>query len=518
MTRAPRSAKSRSTPKRPTTKPRRKKHRPAKKSETLGLAAAEQQKVIDVHSHVFNTDYLPWIGVIKRFLGGREKLGFVVNTLATHLPRGARIEELADSDPESLADRIKVDNAEVRALEPTIREIVSGSGALRELAALKRGPKLRASDYRKTIAAFLDMSAEEMPSLEMSAVYSTQHGRLRKLWQALVWVWMLRTKSPRQIALRLRAIFPQVDLFSHLMMDMENHYPGPAPVIQSMRRQFDTLRSELDDRRLPFLIFVAFDPFRAEVQFQQSNGNHMDIIRHAFDRGCAGVKFYPPNGYAPDRNEEQSLETGAPLPEILNHANYELFEFCQANRFPIFTHSQPGELKARDDFDLLSHPQWWTTVLDRFPKLHLCFGHAGSDDWYSDTPTDPEWDKTWSGQIVQHCLTYDNVYCDFGAFSEVYHEPNHGRFVRRLKEVTKLYPALKQKLLYGSDWSMIYLTPDHAEYLDRFTRIAEEAELDRDAFFRGNAVRYLDLENFMSRNHRILSSSLRDALQNVLVP
>lgn len=499
-------------------KQQRKKHQQAKKSDTVGLASEGRQKVIDIHSHVFNTDYLPWLGVIKRFLGGREKLGHVVNTLAAHLPRGARIEELADADAQTLADRIKVDHVDVRALEPTIREIVSGTDALRGLTPLAPGQKLRTADYRKTVAAFLDMSAEEVPRMEMSAVHSTQHGRLRKLWQALVWVWMLRTKSPRQIAYRLRAIFPQVDLFAHLMMDMENHYPGPPPSIQSMQKQFDTLRSGLDDRRLPFLLFVAFDPFRAEVQFQQSNGSHMDIIRHAFERGCAGVKFYPPNGYAPDFNEKQSLENGAPLPEIINRANYELFEFCQANRLPIFTHSQPGELKAREDFDRLSHPRWWTRVLDTFPNLHLCFGHAGADDWYSDTPTDPKWDKTWSGQIVQHCLKYENVYCDFGAFSEVYHEPKHGLFIRRLEELTMRSPELKKKLLYGSDWSMIYLSPDHAEYLDRFKSIAEKAQLDTDAFFRSNAARYLDLEGFISRNSRILSSSLRDALQNVLVP
>lgn len=441
-----------------------------------------------------------------------------MDTLAAHLPLRAPIEEIADSDPQTLAERIKVDHVEVRALEPTIREIVSGSEALRELTPLEPGQKLRTADYRKTVAAFLSMAAEDVPRLEMSAVYSTQHGPLRKLWQALVWVWMLRTKSPRQIAHRLRAIFPQVALFAHLMMDMENHYPGPPPSIQSMRKQFDTLRTELDDRRLPFLIFVAFDPFRAEVNFQQFNGDHMDIIHHAFERGCAGVKFYPPNGYAPDRNEGQSLEENAPLPEIINRANYKLFEFCEANRLPIFTHSQPGEVKARDHFDLLSHPQLWTTVLEKFPKLHLCFGHAGADDWYSDTPTDPEWDKTWSGQIVQHCLNKKNVYCDFGAFSEVYNESKRGRFVRRLEELTRRFPKLKEKLLYGSDWSMIYLSPDHAEYLERFRSIAKDAKLDADAFFRGNAVRYLDLENFMTRNSRILSSSLRNVLRNVLVP
>jgi predicted TIM-barrel fold metal-dependent hydrolase len=499
-------------------KQRRKKQPQAIKTGSVGLAAESRQKVIDIHSHVFNTDYLPWVGVIKRFLGGREKLGYVVNTLAAHLPRDARIEELADSDGQALADRIDVDDVEVRALEPTIREIVSSSGALREVAPSEPGQKLRTADYRDMIATFLEMPAEEVPRLEISAVHSTQAGRLRKLWQALIWVWMLRTKSPRQIAYRLRAIFPQVDLFAHLMMDMENHYPGPAPVVHSMRAQFDTLRSELDDRRLPFLLFVAFDPFRAEVQFQQSNGSHMDIIRHAFERGCAGVKFYPPNGYAPDYNEKQSLEEGAPLPEIINRANYELFEFCQANRLPIFTHSQPGELKARDGFDRLSHPEWWKRVLKNFPNLHLCFGHAGADDWYSDTPTDPEWDKTWSGQIVQHCLTYDNVYCDFGAFSEVYHEPERSLFVKRLSDVTRLFPKLKEKILYGSDWSMIYLNPEHAQHLQRFMAIAEAAHLDGDAFFRGNAVRYLDLENFISRNSRILSSSLSAALQKVLVP
>jgi predicted TIM-barrel fold metal-dependent hydrolase len=499
-------------------KQRRKKHSQAKKSGTAGLAAEGRQKVIDIHSHVFNTDYLPWVGVIKRFLGGREKLGFVVDTLAAHLPQRAPIKELADADAQTLVARIKVDHVEVRALEPTIREIVSGSDALRELTPLKPGQKLRAADYRKTIAAFLEMAAEEVPRLEMSAVYSPQHGPLRKLWQALIWVWMLRTKSPRQIAHRLRAIFPQVDLFAHLMMDMENHYPNPPPAIQSMRKQFDTLRSELDDPRLPFLIFVAFDPFRAAVHFQQFNGDHMDIIHHAFRRGCAGVKFYPPNGYAPDRNEDQSLEGNAPLPEIINRANYELFKFCEDERLPIFTHSQPGEVQAREDFDLLSRPELWAAVLDKFKKLHLCFGHAGSDDWYSETPTDSDWDKTWSGQIVQHCLKYDNVYCDFGAFSEVYHEPKRGRFIRRLEALTRRSPELKKKLLYGSDWSMIYLSPDHAQYLDRFRLIAKDAGLDADAFFRGNAVRYLDLENYISRNSRILSSSLRNALQNVLTP
>jgi predicted TIM-barrel fold metal-dependent hydrolase len=472
-------------------------------------------KIIDIHSHVFNAAYLPWQGVIIAAVG--RKLWWVIDKLVRAIPGSYTIEQVLAASSADLAGRMDLTELDLDRVAPLLGRL-SGSTKMPARFVGEAGEKAAV----RLIEEFLELPVEERGDGTYAIAGPRKWGR--KILQIVKWVWMLLRKTPREIAGTLRRAFPEVSLFVHLMMDMENHYPSKPPKIGSIKVQVETLFHELQVEPLRFLVFVAWDPFRSQPEFQGVDGSAMEIIEHAIGRGCAGIKFYPPNGYAADQNETLRLAKDAPDGHLLNEANRQLFTYCIGKGVPILAHSQPGELQAHEGFAEFSHPKYWATVLKQpeFAQLRLCFGHAGSDDWFSDL-SDDDFDKSWAGQIVQLCQDHDNVYCDFGALTELYDQKRRSIFIERMKKVLAAKPKFGRRVVYGSDWSMIYLDPDHSQYLHFFDKMVAEINqgairLDPDRFFRGNAVELLNVTGYLERNAGRIFEPLKKTLEDVLVP
>src|SRR5688500_18100529 len=106
-------------------------------------------RIIDVHAHVFNADYLPWIGVLYRFLG--RKLGFTVVTLAQHLPKSRSFDHVVNADARALAAMIDVDAEPIRRLDPILDAFHAAVGG----SAKTRLPRT-GRERRELVAWLLD--------------------------------------------------------------------------------------------------------------------------------------------------------------------------------------------------------------------------------------------------------------------------------------------------------------------------------------------------------------------------
>ena len=299
------------------------------------------------------------------------------------------------------------------------------------------------------------------------------------------------------------------DLYVHLMMDMQLAYEvdpdgnpvehPPAPPALAWREQIDEMADLLPRARGRLLGFVAYDPRRSDA---------LGFVRDALSRGFVGVKFYPPMGFRPyDTRYRPQLE--------------DLYRLCVTTDVPLIVHCSAGGFEANPGSGLLSDPSGgdgFRGVLEAFPELRLCLGHAGAghienrdrDDasgrmgkvpypgWY-----DPyvHWDspRCYASEIVQLCCAFENVYCDFSYFtgligSTARQDTVASHLLRILDNPDKA--GFAKKVMYGSDWHMPEVISRPGELLETFRRVFGRSpglEKHADDFFANNALRFLDL-------------------------
>jgi hypothetical protein len=163
-------------------------------------------------------------------------------------------------------------------------------------------------------------------------------------------------------------------------------------------------------------------------------------------------------------------------------------------------------------FKTYGHPANWKIVLEHFPKLHLCLAHFGGDLEWGDKSM-AEWayasskgmpTREWINTIIYLINYYDNVYTDISclnifndnirvALKHMLSLINNSTSINislksLIAQIKKLFynngkqrgtqnsandekpinpfERLKDKLIFGSDWYLTYLTPiaENAEY------------------------------------------------------
>jgi hypothetical protein len=277
----------------------------------------------------------------------------------------------------------------------------------------------------------------------------------------------------------------------HIMMDMDLHYrrygsrDSAYPVAEQLERMLDVR----DHATAPLFGFCAFDPFRDDG---------LAIVRNAMSLGFAGVKFYPPNGYRPIGNTAGDIEYGPP-PSVVDERNVAFFRWCVEEDVPVFTHCTLHGVESRPGSGQLSHPDGWARVLATpgLENLRLCLGHAGGEDgWVTplDAQGDVEWRASCASRVFELCVSYPNVYCDFGYFSGLL-EGHGARLAARLGWAIRTSPVFAKKCCYGTDWHLMTVQK-HAR---NYPRLFREALLEApdvvphvDDFMYGNTLRFLD--------------------------
>ena len=257
---------------------------------------------------------------------------------------------------------------------------------------------------------------------------------------------------------------------------------------------------------------IAFDPWRQAFGAEggADRGKPLQWAKQAVEKcGFAGVKLYPPMGFHPlgnqkyDSNKKHWPEKARRHDRFgtgLDTALRELYEWCQREEVPILTHAN-RTMGAGKGYDKRAAPEGWELVLKDYPGLRVSFGHFGG------------WDAVkkgggWSREFARLMLSYPNVYGDVGSFGTIGEDKKRNEFSRGLGKLLKKFPALRERILYASDWFMETSTDYYKDFHEALwsldgtlTGNGEPALSER--FFGGNAAEFLGLHKGNKARERL---------------
>lgn len=264
-----------------------------------------------------------------------------------------------------------------------------------------------------------------------------------------------------------------------------------------------------EDRYKPDMKYVAdrakklrapIGPWHASRLDLRGVTRSLDIVRHAVELGgFAGVKLYPPAGFLPIGNVSRF---GERVGGRLDAALRALYAYCVAEEVPILTHAARSN-GFDDGFDDLASPSGWERVLADYPSLRICFGHFGhmhgvGDDLHNPSP------NSWALRFLRLIETHDHVYADVGNSRYVYDQDYRAHFDTLLQVLLGKGPnpspgqvKLRRRLMFGSDYWMNTMNPDHGKFVTMFSKRMETL-VGNDAkslFMGGNALRWLGITN-----------------------
>lgn len=299
--------------------------------------------------------------------------------------------------------------------------------------------------------------------------------------------------------------YPDIDIFIHHDMDMDDWYEL-APPTYSYDQQVEKVSALAKKHAGKLIPFYAYNPKADITKLEVAIlGSKKADGTRGESKGYKGVKFYPPSGYKPWYDNQD---------DPYQKSNLVLFQLCEENNIPVFTHCNYGGMQAGKDTWRNNNVEYWKTVLVHFPKLKLCFGHSGGDEgwlgefdhWQLESMGHDTFEKSFPGQIYQLSITYENVYCDFGYLPEVVDTPYRDGSEARNKIIGKLHECFENsgtapyqfqnKIMYGTDWHMLMKDHGYEDYYSTFSKMFDDPRIDshKNNFFGGNAMKYLGLE------------------------
>src|SRR6266550_3719463 len=275
--------------------------------------------------------------------------------------------------------------------------------------------------------------------------------------------------------------------------------------------------------------FVGFDPLRQALYDHRRSAGDWDpmaVVRRAIEvkqvlaggstkttGGFVGVKLYPPMGfqaidnkYVPDTNFSEpaylrSPESGlgSQIGSKLDAALTKLYTWCNANNVPIMAHTSHS-FGPSSDYENRADPIFWTNVLkqDAFPRLRINlahFGHFNKAVQYArpESYVDKCWEWTVGKIIASSTEAY--VYADISSLGEILKTGPSRKLVGCMKAFKEHFPNSDERLLYGTDWSMIAQE-------DRFPKLLSSKPFPDVMTFFLKAVGYSNtqIEGIMFRN------------------
>lgn len=276
---------------------------------------------------------------------------------------------------------------------------------------------------------------------------------------------------------------------------------GPSDGWNEQLRQIEELKKHpvYKDMVYPFL---AIDPRRPGIaEYAKENVGKGKMF--------AGVKLYCPNGYSPTD----------PLLFGTDGNRDGIYAFCEDNGIPVTAHNSDGgfatlaksvvinglihvngklhhldnELlkfsKAITEKDAIyeraltiNHPLIWAKVAEKYPNLFLNLAHFGGGRQLEAAMDHPDKLNLWSNRIIE-LLKDDryNVYTDVSCFSEF-------SSIDKLI-ASQVYPEIKKRILYGSDYTLLLLFED--DFDENIRQFRAKFGNDFDIIARENPMKFL---------------------------
>jgi predicted TIM-barrel fold metal-dependent hydrolase len=486
--------------------------------------------MIDIHTHLFNLKYLPVQGIITRFTKGIVPdiiAGPIANVLIRHtrsdfdtekalLPittlhekiygekqvfKGTSVFELNETDTIGLiVSNFSVEEIHVQELQDALIEfysITNDQDKAQEFSLLFQNMKnhaligLNTHDYLSFGNALKKMLNWIISKIDQGANF-------------IRWAYVMQ-HSENDLFNMLKKDVPDMKYYVHHMMDVDFYFNSKPSYFDFQTKQIENMQALNNKYKDKLIAFIAFDP---------SKENCLDIVKDAIEnKGFKGVKFYPPMGYRAADNE------GGKKP--IDKINETLFRYCIQNDIPIFAHCNNNGFEANTHTGYNSKPLYWQTVLvkEEFKKLRLNLAHAGGtpgwfckiyatdqiklseiDDVIFDSSDQQKnnWNASYAKIVYKLCLTYENVYCDAAYLDEVSDPQLLKNFTDRLTNLFKTESSFAQKIMFGTDWHMLFREGENASFFMGYDKLFESSGplgAHRDDFFENNALRYLKMSD-----------------------
>src|SRR4051812_33949924 len=241
--------------------------------------------------------------------------------------------------------------------------------------------------------------------------------------------------------------------------------------------------------------FVAFDPLR-EVQARAVGDIEppLDLAKTAVaSYGFVGVKVYPPMGWRPIGNSDLGTLTGVSIDEALT----DLYSWCVEEHVPLTAHCNRSNYVDENRADLAG-PDGWIEVLEAFPKLHLNLGHFGGVHATAAGDVGDDWPQ----RIAVAAGKFDHLYVDVGN-----HPVSDGELMAQYGDLldgffnAQATAAIRDRIMFGSDWFMEALHPEAPEFLDQYEEFfGRWGRGDVDGFLGGRALRFLGFDDATNKN------------------
>lgn len=245
------------------------------------------------------------------------------------------------------------------------------------------------------------------------------------------------------------------------------------------------------------------------------------------NRGFLGVKLYPPMGFHPLGNASLPVDAfpanaarepyAAEFGRLLDEALLSLYRFCVEHDVPVMAHAAPSNgagvfrlsEKKAVSYETRAHPAGWARVLAQpgLAGLKVNLAHFGS-------APDPRITQEWRAAIGTLMDSYPNVYTDLSHYPEMLMDNFIGTG-QHCREAAETLEGIRkgflsgrtgsgrvQRILYGSDWSMLSKEYYYADYLPVMAHMYRRkiygvglgAQDNARQFLSGNAIRFLGLK------------------------
>ncbi|WP_298913821.1 amidohydrolase family protein [uncultured Roseobacter sp.] len=505
--------------------------------------------VIDIHGHIFNGTDIPVQGYLEQvFLRDPhseiEPPGLVGSLLrllvfifreatpdAKQELNALRAPAQGDFAPAVAGRSDASDSAAVARALANFRASLAnrdaapsldGSNPDQELLDLLAGPSDEISDFAPSIGAPADFPTAQR-------IYEREPGqktyvRNSRIFQTIRWAGLL-TRPRSRILDEYVSLYKetgQVSVLSPSILDFELWFRADDKV-SPMSDQVEVM-SEIARRNNELLVlnFLQFCPLRAALQRRQGR-NPLQLLEHAVKRrGFAGVKLYPPLGYKPIGNAADASfgekpgkkVRGAQIDRELNA----LFDWCVRNDVPIKSHAtnsnDAGVCTAQN-----ASPALWAPVLKARPELRLNLAHFGRFDESVETGKCSGGPTDWEELTAQMLDSDKGLHTDLGYWVEAYDGPfsNRSRIRNRLRQLVRDYPTLEDRLMFGTDWSILAREPTHPDYIGQIEGVVQTVGLDARRVFHDNAVGFLGLMPGTQQWARLSAFFGEDRLRNSLM-
>ena len=494
------------------------------------------KKIIDIHSHMFNLKYLPVAGILvrlsKKIIRHRVAIG-----IEWYLLRKTK----SDFETEDKLQPVTYRGQDAETPVFQILGIKSINYTPPQLMNLSDDELIEAicnmsvkADFIDTLLseAIEDFCADRKGPVEKLKYRSGMSESEEIAWLTNIrsWLkemldWIIKTFNKIRYYFKWFKFMTnsEITIFEylrkqdgkllnenlHLMMDVEGFFNNEStgfvykPYFDFETEQIPNMVKLHQYAKGSLTGFVAFNPQRA---------NWKDIIDKAINNyGFKGVKFYPPLGYKADGDA------------IYGTVISDFLDYCENHQIPILTHCNCEGFEAHPETNsgYNSNPVYWERALLKRKNLILCFGHGGgAEGWFTDIrPTDKvkpdeidkadivdksedqekNWNNSYAAMVFKLCCKYPNVYCD-ASYLDSMIRPQGGfnqqaelNFRTRLVNLFNSEKIFQSKVLYGSDWHMLFNEGINYVYLNDYIQFFDHPDFatNVDHIFYNNAYQFI---------------------------